>query len=184
VADPVLETERLVLRRFAESDADDLVALDGDPEVMRYLTGGVPTPRAEVLAFLRRHLDHPELGVLAAEDRVGTFLGWLSLLVRPDERPGHAELGYRLTRACWGRGYATEGAKALVRRGFTERGLDRVYAETMVVNTGSRRVMEKTGLKQVRIFHLDWAHPIDGSEHGEVEYALTRAEWLRRSSGG
>jgi RimJ/RimL family protein N-acetyltransferase len=59
--------------------------------------------------------------------------------------------------------------------------VQRVIATTMTVNSGSRRVMEKVGLRYVRTFHLDWPDPLPGSEHGEVEYAITLDEW--RSSG-
>ena len=88
------------------------------------------------------------------------------------------ELGYRLRRSAWGQGYATEGSRALIHKGFTDLDVERVYAETMVVNTASRRVMEKAGLRYVRTFHADWPDKIPGDEHGDVEYALTRAEWL------
>jgi RimJ/RimL family protein N-acetyltransferase len=65
-----------------------------------------------------------------------------------------------------------------VDKGFGDLGLGRIWGQTMAVNTASRRVMEKAGLGYVRTFHLDWDDPIAGAEHGEVEYALTRAEWL------
>ena len=58
--------------------------------------------------------------------------------------------------------------------------MERVVAETMAVNLGSRRVMEKCGLTLVRTFHQDWPDAIEGSEHGDVEYALTRADWEAR----
>ncbi|SDY96137.1 Protein N-acetyltransferase, RimJ/RimL family [Micromonospora pattaloongensis] len=181
-----LETERLTLRRFTEADLDNLVALDADPEVMRYLTGGVPTP-PEVIATrtLPRMLDYHRRfdnhGYWAAIDTSsGQFLGWFELRPGDDGRTDELELGYRLRRAAWGRGYATEGSRALLRRAFTELDAQRVYAQTMTVNVRSRRVMEKAGLTLVRTFHRDWPDPIDGAEHGEVEYALHRADWLRR----
>ena len=87
------------------------------------------------------------------------------------------ELGYRLRRDAWGAGYGTEGCRALIDKGFTELGVHRVYAETMAVNVASRRVMEKCGLRHVRTFVSDWPERIPGDEHGDVEYALTRAEW-------
>jgi len=176
----ILETARLRLRRFTPGDADLLVELDNDPEVMRYLTGGRPTPRAviegELLPkIIREYAESPGLGRWAAQDRGGgRFLGWFALA---PGRPGEAELGYRLRRPVWGDGYATEGSRALVRHAFTVLGLRRVYAETMAVNLASRRVMEKAGLRLVRTFHLVWDDPIEGTEHGEVEYALTSAEW-------
>ncbi|MFJ6139640.1 GNAT family N-acetyltransferase [Kitasatospora sp. NPDC092286] len=176
-----LTTERLVLRRFTGADVDHLVELDGDPEVMRYLTGGRATPREVVeREVLPRFLDHYErygtLGWWAAEERVGgAFLGWFEFRPTGTEDRGEVELGYRLRRSAWGRGYATEGARALVRRGFEELGVRRVVAYTMTVNSGSRRVMAKAGLSCVRTFHEDHPEPIPGSELGEVEYALEAA---------
>ena len=87
------------------------------------------------------------------------------------------ELGYRLRAASWGRGYATEGSRALVERAFRELRAERVTAETMAVNIASRRVLEKAGLRHVRTFHQEWPDEIEGSEHGDVEYALTREQW-------
>lgn len=91
--------------------------------------------------------------------------------------PDDFELGYRLHRAGWGNGYATEGSRALIRKGFTELGMRRVWAQTMAVNSRSRRVMEKAGLAYVRTSHEEFDDPLPGTEHGEVEYALTKAEW-------
>lgn len=177
----VLETERLRLREFTAADAHLFVELDADPEVMRFLSYA-PTSLDEVTStLLPRLLGEYRDGVLgtwAAHDReTGEFLGWLSLTPTPD-RPTEAELGYRLRRAAWGRGLATEGARALVDRGFAELGVTRIWAETMFVNAGSRRVMEKAGLRYLRTFHVAFDDPLPGTEHGEVEYALTREQWL------
>lgn len=178
-----LTTERLVLRCFTEEDTGRLLALDSDPEVMRYINGGRPTPRERIVShtlpgMLRRYecLDGP--AYWAAEERTGgRFVGWFGLRP-PDERDASVvELGYRLNQSAWGRGYATEGARALVRVAFSELGAQRVYAETMTVNSRSRRVMERAGLTYVRTYFADWPETIEGSEHGEVEYALTRSEW-------
>lgn len=183
-----LETERLRLRRFTEDDEDALVELNGDPEVMRFLTGGRPTPREDVRnqvlpAFLGYYERFEGFGFWATEERTtGRFLGWFHFRPRIDEpRDGEIELGYRLRRSAWGQGYATEGSHALIRKGFTELGVERVFAQTMAVNLGSRRVMEKCGLTLARTFHGEWPDPIEGAEHGEVEYALTRADWEIRA---
>jgi RimJ/RimL family protein N-acetyltransferase len=180
-----LETRRLVLRRFTESDVDNLVQLDGDPGVMRFLTGE-PTPREVIEAeTLPRFLagSGTRYGCWAAIERsTGGFVGWFQL--RFPQWPlealhaDDAELGYRLRTSSWGKGYGTEGSVALIRRGFTELGLRRVVATTMAVNIASRRVMEKAGLRLVRTFHVGFPDPLPGTEHGEVEYALTREEWL------
>ena len=182
--DVYLETERLILRRFTAGDLDDLVALDADPAVMRYINGGRPTPceemRDDYLPHWLAYYDRGDAwGFWAAIDRsTGTFLGWFHLRPQREDPPDEPELGYRLGRDAWGKGYATEGSRALVRKAFEELGASRVYATTMAVNEASWRVMEKAGLRYVRTFHADWPDRIEGEEHGDVEYALTREEWL------
>jgi RimJ/RimL family protein N-acetyltransferase len=107
-------------------------------------------------------------------------VGWFEFYPWKDAGPEEVELGYRVRRSAWGKGFATEGSRALIRKGFTELGVRRVVAETMAVNTASRRVMEKSGLTYVRTFHQEWPERIEGEEHGDVEYALTKADWERR----
>ncbi len=180
-----LETERLLLRRFTRDDEDDLVALDGDAEVMRYITGGAPTPREEirddVLPAFLAYYDRPDgYGFWAANAKDGgEFLGWFHLRPLPEDPPDVPELGYRLRRSAWGKGYASEGARALIARAFSDLGARRVTASTMAVNVASRRVMEKAGMALVRTFHADWPVRIPGDEHGDVEYAITREDWER-----
>ncbi|MER5738832.1 MULTISPECIES: GNAT family N-acetyltransferase [unclassified Streptomyces] len=178
-----LETDRLVLRAFTAADIDHLLALDNDPEVMRFINGGRPTSREsiETRTLPRLLHDYPcweTRGYWAAQERLtGTFLGWFEFRPLEEHSAAVVELGYRLNQAAWGRGYATEGSRALVRKGFAELGVERVTANTMAVNARSRRVMEKSGLSFVRNFTGDWPEAIEGSEHGEVEYELTRTEW-------
>jgi RimJ/RimL family protein N-acetyltransferase len=194
-----LQTEHLILRRLTPADLDNLFELDSDPEVMRFLSGGTPTPReviqSRVLpAFLGSYQHVPGFGVWAADDRASrVFLGWFSL--RPPEGggPENVSLGYRLRRAFWGRGYATEGARALIRKGFTELEMQRVYATTYEFNLASRRVVEKAGLSLVRRFRFTCDDllaqqtfnsasqiedkPWDGDD---VEYALRKDDWERQ----
>ncbi|WP_433545925.1 GNAT family N-acetyltransferase [Streptomyces sp. CA-294286] len=182
---PFLTTDRLVLRPFTdtEADLDHLVALDNDPGVMRFINGGEPAARETLRArslprLLHTHPCTGERGFWAAEERAsGTFLGWFEFRPLTDDDATVVELGYRLNKASWGRGYATEGSRALIDKGFTDLGTERVTANTMTVNTGSRRVMEKSGLSFLRHFTGEWPDPIEGSEQGEVEYELTRAQW-------
>ena len=175
-----LETERLVLRRFAEGDVDLLAGLDSDPEVMRYLTGQA-TPREEVERIvlpeiLKVYGEHPRLGTFAAEQKVdGAFVGWFGL--QPTKEPEVVDLGYRLNRTAWGKGYATEGTKALIDKAFGELGMDKVVADTMAVNHRSRAVMRRSGLRFVRIFHEYFDDPLPGTEFGEGEYAVDRRTW-------
>ncbi|GAA4681877.1 GNAT family N-acetyltransferase [Streptomyces youssoufiensis] len=182
--DVFVRTERLTLRRFTAADVENLVALDSDPRVMRFLTGE-PTPRAvienEVLPKILLDYRLGPAGRWAAVERAtGSFLGWLSLQPPADGSVTDVELGYRLKASAWGRGLATEGARALIDKGFAELGVQRVWAETMAVNTASRRVMEKAGLRYVRTFHVHFDDPLPGTEHGEVEYELRRVDWAAR----
>ncbi|HEY1821790.1 MAG TPA: GNAT family N-acetyltransferase [Trebonia sp.] len=182
----ILQTPRLTVRQFTEGDVDNLFNLDSDPAVMRYLSGGRPTPRQKIrdqtipfhLAVYDR-LDR--LGTWAAEaTSTGEFLGWFHFRPGGGTEMTNIELGYRLGRPAWNKGYGTEGSLALIDMGFTDLGVERVFAHTMTVNAASRRVMEKCGLTLVRTLPWEYADVFEGTEQGEVEYALTRPEWESR----
>ena len=184
----ILETPRLALRQFTEDDVDDLFDLNSDPEVMRYITGGRPTPleelRDEVIPFhlaVYERLDR--LGTWAAESAAREFLGWFHFRPGPGADISNVDLGYRLRRSAWNKGYATEGSRALIRMCFTDLGVERVFGHTMTVNAASRRVLEKCGMTLVRTTPYEGPDVIEGSEHGEVEYALTKPEWQARAAG-
>ncbi len=187
-----LETERLELRRFTEDDVDNLFGLDSDPEVMRFINHGKPTPREVVQNdILPRFLSYYErfagFGFWAViEKSSGEFLGWFHFRSPEGSPPDEIELGYRLRKAAWGKGYGTEGSRALIRKGFTELGVRRVVASTYQDNVASQRVMEKAGLTLVRTFHMTPAElaahgldPDDLWEGDDVEYALEKADWER-----
>lgn len=138
----------LAFRPVTPDDVDLLESLDSDPEVMRYISGGAPTPRSTIVdALIPRMLSQatrPGLGffIVSQDD---ASLGWAHL--RNDTlQPAWAEVGYRLFRHAWGRGVATEIAKVLANRAFDELGFDVVSARTLPTNLASRRVMEKAGL--------------------------------------
>ena len=174
-----LHTSRLELVPLSEEHLDYEVELDSDPEVMRYLGNGTARTPTEVQRHHRDRLAEadlvPGLGFWVGLHS-GQFVGWWILGPRPIE--GQAELGYRLLRRYWRQGLASEGARALLRHGFEDVGVDRIFAETMAVNEASRATMASIGLQYVRTFHLDWGEPLPGAEHGEVEYAITREQWL------
>ena len=193
-ASVLLTTERLELARFTAADVDHLVALDGDPEVMRFLTGGTPTPRTFIeQRVLPRFLHHdparPEFGYWAARERAsGEFLGWFGFRRAEERGLGDVELGYRLRRAAWGRGYATEGVRALVALGFRRLGVERVFATTYEANAASRRVLDKAGFRLVRRFRMppeQLGGTFDGSTQSmwdgdDLEFVVERAEWCAR----
>jgi RimJ/RimL family protein N-acetyltransferase len=184
VPQPTLHTERIALVPLAEEHLEHEVGLDADPEVLRYLFAGA-RPRAEVEQAHRRRLAAalpvPGLGFWAGFVD-GGFVGWWILQPThgPDQPrlPGWAELGYRLHRHWWRRGLASEGSRELLRHGFVDVGLEQVIAQTMAVNAGSRAVMESVGMRFVRAYAGEFDEPVAGSEHGEVEYAISREEWL------
>lgn len=185
-----LRTSRIELVPLSDEHLEDEIELDADPEVMRYITGRA-RDRAEVEALHRRRL--------AAAERVaglgfwaglvdGRFVGWwiLEPPTRADQGPveGQAELGYRLLRRHWRQGLAGEGARELVRHAFEDLRLSRVFAETMAVNTASRATMTAIGMRYVRTFHPEWEEPLPGSHLGEVEYEITREQWLASRAAG
>ncbi len=205
MAQAILHTARIRLVPLRDDHLEYEVELDADPEVMRYLGNGRARDRREVEALHRERLARatpvPGLGFWAGfveeefakegfggepsvgEPSVGeAFVGWwiLEPPQRADQGPvdGQAELGYRLLRRYWRRGLASEGARELIRHGFVDLGLDRIFAETMAVNVASRATMAAAGLRHVRTFHLDVDEPLPGSDLGEVEYAITREQWL------
>jgi RimJ/RimL family protein N-acetyltransferase len=162
---PWLETSRLALREFTPVDFDDLYRLDSDPRVMRYLNNGQPLSHAEVreaLARILKYYPHYHgLGVWRAARRdSGEFIGWFCLKYCPPTCD--VEVGYRLLPQVWGRGFATEGASALVTHALRNLGLFQVIGVTHPGNKASQRVLLKSGFddagwgfyygKRVRVF--------------------------------
>jgi len=179
---PTLHTRRLTLVPLTDEHLELEFELDSDPEVMRYLTGRAST-RAEVeAAHHRRMAVSPGFGFWVGFAS-GDFVGWW--ILRPPHGPdqplvdGEAELGYRLLRRHWRQGYAREGSRELLRYGFSELGLDRIFAQTMAVNTPSRATMKSAGLTFARAFTSaePYDDPLPGIEQGEVEYEITRSRW-------
>lgn len=171
----VLQTDNLVLNPCTPDDAADFIDLERDPEVMHFLNGGVVDHEnidPDNVTFLMPRGKDPYVWT-ARRKANGDFVGWFCLF---PESKDLAEIGYRLRRQNWGQGFASEGAAALVGWGFNIAGYDKVVACTLAVNQGSRRVMEKIGMKHTRTVSLDRGK-LAGSEHGEVWYELTRARW-------
>jgi RimJ/RimL family protein N-acetyltransferase len=146
VPQQTLQTERITLVPLADEHLEWEVELDSDPEVMRHLSGRAST-REEILATHARRMaaaqkvDGLGFWVGLVDDE---FVGWWILQAhgtdQPDD-PGVADLGFRLLPRHWRKGLASEGARELVRYGFDEVGLDRIIAQTLTVNAGSRGVM-------------------------------------------
>jgi RimJ/RimL family protein N-acetyltransferase len=143
----VIETTRLRLRRLRPSDEQDLVALDSDPDVMRYVgsPAGVKSP-VETVERVRQRIgaDHGSIGFWRVESRTdGRFYGLAALIRMPDG--DDIELAYRLARRAWGQGIAAEAGAALADYALGTLALPRLVAVTYPENRASQRVLEKIG---------------------------------------
>jgi RimJ/RimL family protein N-acetyltransferase len=180
----LFETSRMFLRDLCMDDVELLFQLDSDPEVMRFISKGVPTPRETFESvYLPRMMayqnESPQRGFWAAHLRdSGEFIGWFHL--RPDKiSPEEMELGYRLVRRVWGRGLATEGSRALVKRAFGEWNYEKISARTLTANLASQRVMAKAGL----VFECDFLFPVEllpewtEEERQAAKYSMTREKY-------
>lgn len=148
----MLETERLVLRRFTPADLDELVRLRADPEVMRYIGKQSREKVEERLEYYISHYEPHGFGMWAVTLKAtGKLIGWCGLIFL-DKTP-EVEVGYGAAREYWGRGLMTEAAHAALRYGFETAGLERIVAVAMPENTPSRRIMEKLGMRYEKMAH-------------------------------
>ena len=170
----MIETARLVLRPFRDDDAEAAHAVWGDAEVMRHSIAGPTRTVDETRAHIARHQESDLRDGIAfraiVERETGTVIGVGGLLNMPEEWNA-VEVGYRLRRDRWGRGYATEAARAWLAAGFRDLGLEEIVGVVSADNPASVRVLEKAGLTyrgEARCHGFDVLH-----------YAAERAAWLR-----
>lgn len=172
-----LRTERLVMRRWRETDRNPYAALNADPEVMRYFPATLDRAASDASidrmeALFRRQ----GFGLWALEvASTAEFIGFTGLNPMPDGIPGAGgmEIGWRLARHAWHHGYATEAATAGVHLAFSEIGLDQIWSITAVLNEPSRAVMRRLGMTQYGLFE----HPALPAGHRlrpHVAYELGR----------
>ena len=170
----VLRTNRLVLRPFEITDVDDAWAYASDPEVARFRPLPDPYTRNDALDFVNRQIrtdwsTNPGFAI-ALGQRV---VGGISLHVNPEHET--AELGYLLGIRWWGKGIATEAARAVVDWGFRRFNLHKVYARAHVSNRRSWRVMEKLGMTREGVLRGHWKMR---EEHVDlVYYGIFRRDW-------
>ena len=187
-----LETPRLILRQFTENDVDQLVALDSDPEVMRFINGGISSSydaiAEQFLPYTMSYYDQYEnLGFWAIVEKSShQFIGWLFLRPEADfqllqqlnlAESDAVELGYRLRKVSWGKGYMTEAAQALLDKTFAESEFNKINAWALAENKASWKVMEKLGLKrQVEyVVTVDMLTDTDLTENSLVQNLLNRS---------
>jgi RimJ/RimL family protein N-acetyltransferase len=188
MADPVLQTERLILRRLRPDDLEAFAAMNADPEVMRYFPAYLERAETEALvARMDRHFERHGFGWWAVEaPDVAAFVGFVGLMIPPFHAPftPYVGVGWRLVRSAWGRGYATEAGQASVNFAFERLGLGEIVSMAVTDNHPSRRVMERLGMS--RRTADDFGHPKLPFEHPlrpHVLYRLSRDDWAQRRSG-
>lgn len=141
----------LALREFTPGDVEDIIRLDGDPAVMRFIgdgrvAGGRPDAVAAIARVLLRYEERPGTGAWhTTRLHDGAFVGWVSL--KPCGESADIEVGYRLVPQAWGRGHATALARAALQHGFRVMALARIIAVTHPGNLASQRVLAKSGLR-------------------------------------
>jgi RimJ/RimL family protein N-acetyltransferase len=175
-------TDRLLLRRWQESDREPFARLNADPEVMRFFRGTLT--RAESDAMVDRieaRFDERRYGLWAVERRDdGVFLGFTGLAYQQFEAPFTpcVEVGWRFDKFAWGHGYATEAAREALRFGFENAALDEIVSFAAVTHAASRRVMERIGMHRDPADDFDYPNlPVGHPSRRHVLYRLSRTEW-------
>lgn len=161
----MLRTERLTLRGWGQKDRVPFAELNADSEVMEHFPARLTRAESDALAGrIERHFDQHGFGMWAVEAE-GEFIGFTGLAVprfhvdwMDDRDQPVVEVGWRLRRSAWGRGYATEAARECLRHAFDELGREEVVSFTVVGNSRSRAVMERLGMRPVATYD----HPIEG----------------------
>jgi len=177
-----LRTPRLILRDWRAGDTGPFAALNADPQVMEHFPATMSRADSDVMvARICAHLSRHGFGLWAVEaPGVAPFIGFVGL-----NHPGFAapftpcvEIGWRLARAHWGQGYATEAARAALAAGFEEHGLAEIVSFTTTTNTRSAAVMQRLGM--TRNPAEDFDHPLVAEGHHlrrHVLYRLSRDAW-------
>jgi len=175
-----LETERLRLRQWRPSDFEPFAGLNADPQVMEFFPSTLEREASDaMLSRLQSLISERGWGLWAAETRgANEFIGLIGLHVPSAPLPFApcVEIGWRLAKAHWGKGYATEGARAALRIGFEQLGLQEIVSFTAVINIRSRAVMERLAMQKDGTFE----HPNvpEGSPlRLHCLYRLTRTRW-------
>lgn len=167
-----IKTERLVLRNWKLSDKEPFYQMNSDQDVMRFFPSVLNKAESDFLfEKIQSHIDQFGYGLFAVEEKgTGQFIGFIGLnkvSFESDFTPC-VEMVWRLIKECWRKGYATEGAKVILKKAFSDYYLDRVVSFTSLNNQPSIRVMEKIGLT----FKMNFDHPFLPKEHALTPHVL------------
>ena len=179
-----IQTPHLLLRRWRDSDLPAFAALNGDPRVMEFMPKLLSREESDAMAArIRMLMTIQGFGFWAVEvPGIADFIGFVGLH-RPSFEASFTpcvEIGWRLARAHWGKGYATEAARAALAHGFTALGLNEIVSFTVPANRRSRAVMERLGM--TRNPGEDFDHPALAAGdplRRHVLYRLSRENWRR-----
>ena len=171
-----IETKRLVLRRWRKADREPFAELNGDPDTLVFFPSTLTTAESDALVDrIETRFEAYGYGLWALEVReTGQFIGFTGLAPMPDDVPGAGgtEIGWRLARHAWHRGYATEAALAARDVAFTGAGLPELWSMTAVLNTPSQAVMRRIGMAEADRFQHPRV-PDDSPLKPHVVYHLT-----------
>ena len=175
-----IETSRLILRRPVPEDVGPLAEMNADPEVMKYIGDGRVRTFQQTAAGIQRAIsdwDEHGYGLFSMNRRdTGDYVGWVTLAepaFLPEVLPA-VEIGWRLAPRHWGQGFATEGAREVLRFGFESCGLDGIVSIRHIENGASRRVMEKLGL------HFDFETAVPAHGQPVAVHSISRTEFDSR----
>lgn len=181
-----LRTPRLILRPWRDADVDAFAAMFDDPRVMEFLLPARDRAAIDaIVGRVRAHFAAHGFGWWAAElNATGQFIGFIGLSRVPFEAhfTPAVEIGWRLASAHWGQGYATEGAKAALKAGFTDFGLQEIVSFTVPANRRSWHVMQRIGMTHDAADDFD--HPRlaeDDPLRRHVLHRISRARWVEMS---
>ncbi|WP_336950862.1 GNAT family N-acetyltransferase [Acinetobacter sp. AS167] len=175
----MLETERLILRQWQESDYLPFIKMGKDPEVMKYFPNNLTEDESlKIIQTVKEILDSNKWGIWAVELKANhKFIGFIGLHDQPlqfDFSPC-VEIAWRLAKEYWGKGYATEGARAVLEYAFNVLHLDKIVSFTANTNKPSESVMKKIGMTIVREFnHPEFSSSPDLEKH--ILYEITRSD--------
>ncbi len=176
-----IHTERLFLRQWRAEDRKPFAAMNADPEVMRYFPATLTHEQSDAMADrCQMSLEKRGWGLWAVEVKAErSFIGFVGLSIPVADLPFMpcVEIGWRLAAAAWGKGYATEAARAALRVGFVDLQFAEIVSFTSVINTRSRAVMERLGMKEDKQTFEHPGVPIGNLLREHCLYRLSRDQW-------
>jgi RimJ/RimL family protein N-acetyltransferase len=179
-----IRTERLLMRRWRDSDREPFAELNGDAETMQFFPSTMDRAASDAFVHsIEARFEQRGYGLWALElAATGEFLGFTGLNAIPDGVPipiaGGTEVGWRLRKQFWHHGYATEAARAAVDVGFTRAGLAEIWSFTAIRNEPSQAVMRRLGMTEHSFFEHP-SVPLNSPLRPHVLYRLAREDWPR-----